>query len=197
MAEKNKWTTEVLEKQDKSELQIKRYVDNIDIDKARRDDDYKRQVLSDITDKIFVGLVDAYKIAQKCVKEVYDVINRDTPTENNIRNLMYDKDPVVFADRITSRLNIFLTTEDKGMFCKNLWTIENTEAISVFNNGMRNIMEREGYAGYRVIAVGECKSHSKNCNKMGDKEYDIADLTGIPPFHPNCECTIEFIKEGE
>ena len=75
--------------------------------------------------------------------------------------------------------------------------MQDTEAVCVFNNTLTFIAEKHGYTGYRIISIGECTSHSVNCNDEDGKEYEIKDLDHKPPFHPNCKCTIELVKKGE
>ncbi len=55
----------------------------------------------------------------------------------------------------------------------------------------------KGYTKYRINAIGD---FFEDCQSIHGKIFNIADgksCENLPPFHPNCDCSIEIIDEAE
>ena len=56
--------------------------------------------------------------------------------------------------------------------------------------------QKEGFANYRIRTNGD---NCKECTTLDGKIFPVSDAKlgeNIPPFHPNCDCTIEVLNES-
>ena len=80
----------------------------------------------------------------------------------------------------------------KNLMVYNLTRLLNTETMVIYNNSIYQLLkDEEVYASIEGSAScedGDCEPYITN------KRVPISELTDIPPFHPDCECYIEYYK---
>lgn len=181
------WTNKVLKSQDSYELRVSKAIDNMNKDTSIKEA-YK--TLSDI---VYDGFARSYAIAKECLKEEYGIVDNSVPSDELLASLTFNKDGKTVDERIVEHIDKFFHVS-QSQLKQYIWRLQDTDAMSIFNNTLTEIASKHGYVGYKIISIGTCSSHGHNCNDEDGKEYAIKDLEHKPPFHPNCRCTIELVE---
>ncbi len=156
------------------------------------------KIANELIEEIYSSLEETLSLSLKLVKKLYGVKNKKL----NIKTLTWNQDGKTLEDRVKGYcesiyLEIDLNNEPNEKILKNLMTYNltrllDTETMVIYNNSIYQLLkDEEVYAsieGAGNCEDGDCEAHISN------KRVPIAELEALPPYHPDCECYVEYYK---
>lgn len=152
----------------------------------------------ELIDSIYSSLAETLTLSLSLVKKLYGVKDKKL----DIKSLTWNIDGKTLEDRVNSYcqsiyLDIEVNEKPNDKILKNLMTYNltrllDTETMVIYNNSIYQLLKDEDiYASIEGSARcedGDYESH------ITHKRVPIAELDALPPYHPDCECYVEYYR---
>ena len=149
-------------------------------------------------DNVYSSLEETLSLSLGLTKKLYGVKDKKL----NVKTLTWKKDGKTLEDRIkgycqSTYLDVKLNDKPNDKILKNLMTYNltrllDTETMVIYNNSIYQLLKDEDvYASIEGNANcddGDCEPY------ITHKRVPIAELTELPPYHPDCQCYVEYYR---
>lgn len=138
------------------------------------------------------ALEDMLMQALKFMRNVYGLDTDWTQiSEDVIISLTFSNDGKNFKDRIHEHYKEYLQHKNQDTFKYDIQRILNTQSQSIFNHSLSQKIKSQAIE-CEIVGDNACS----NClDHLGGGRLDPKKLIDIPPYHPNCECSIVYYLE--
>ena len=156
----------------------------------------RTQFIDGMYDLMLELLIEVYSITSKTIRELYDGLEVERLSDEEIMKLTYSDDGKELRDRIEEHYdNVMrrIDSERKDYFLHRMMLIVNTESLTVSNGILHKKLAK--YAVYAEVINSDddiCWQH-KECEYWLSKgKIPVDELTELPPYHPDCECMVVY-----
>lgn len=154
----------------------------------------RKQFVDGLYDLMLELLIEVYSITSKTIRDLYEGIDIDRLTDEEIMNLTYSADGKELRDRIEEHYDNVMKRiegERKDYLLHRMMLIVNTESLTVSNGILyKKLAKHATYA--EVVNKDEdvCWEHEECEYWLSKGKIPVDELTELPPYHPDCECMV-------
>lgn len=162
--------------------------------------DYSRSKFIDEMYQLMLELLsEVYSVTSSTIRELYEDIDIDRLTDEEIVGLTYNADGKELRDRIEEHYdNVMKRAENdrKNYLLHRMMLIVNTESLTVSNGILHKKLAK--HAAYVEITNKDddvCWKHEECEYWLRKGKIPVDELTELPPYHPDCECMAIYYLE--
>ena len=159
--------------------------------------DYSRSKFIDEMYQLMLELLsEVYSVTSSTIRELYEGIDIDRLTDEEIVGLTYNADGKELRDRIEEHYdNVMKRAENdrKNYLLHRMMLIVNTESLTVSNGILHKKLAK--HATYAEVTNSDsdiCWEHTECAYWLSKGKIPVDELTELPPFHPDCECMVVY-----
>ena len=156
----------------------------------------RTQFIDGMYDLMLELLIEVYSITSKTIRELYDGLEVERLSDEEIMKLTYSDDGKELRDRIEEHYdNVMrrIDSERKDYFLHRMMLIVNTESLTVSNGILYKKLAK--YAVYAEVTNSDddiCWQHEECEYWLSKGKIPVDELTELPPYHPDCECMVVY-----
>jgi hypothetical protein len=141
-------------------------------------------------------LIEVYSITSKMIRDLYDGLEIERLSDEEIMKLTYSADGKELRERIEEHYdNVMkrIESERKDYFLHRMMLIVNTESLTVSNGILHKKLAK--YAVYAEVTNSDddiCWEHEECEYWLRKGKIPVDELTELPPYHPDCECMVVY-----
>lgn len=156
----------------------------------------RTQFIDGMYDLMLELLIEVYSITSKTIRELYDGLEVERLSDEEIMKLTYSADGKELRDRIEEHYdNVMkrIESERKDYFLHRMMLIVNTESLTVSNGILHKKLAK--HAVYVEVTNSDddiCWQHEECEYWLRKGKISVDELTELPPYHPDCECMVVY-----
>lgn len=156
----------------------------------------RTQFVDGMYDLMLELLIEVYSITSKTIRDLYDGLEIERLSDEEIMQLTYSADGKELRDRIEEHYdNVMkrIESERKDYFLHRMMLIVNTESLTVSNGILHKKLAK--HAVYAEVTNNDddiCWQHEDCEYWLSKGKIPVDELTELPPFHPDCECMVVY-----
>ena len=162
--------------------------------------DYSRSKFIDEMYQLMLELLsEVYSVTSSTIRELYEGIDIDRLTDEEIVGLTYNADGKELRDRIEEHYDNVMKrakNDRKNYLLHRMMLIVNTESLTVSNGILHKKLAK--HAAYVEIINKDddvCWEHEECEYWLKKGKIPVDKLTKLPPYHPDCECMAIYYLE--